>query len=343
PANITTNPGSCNNATSMDAANISQPQSIAFGAYIPEISGVKAKDSGEYGLAYRFGVPKLDTEFGLYAMNIHARIPNISLKFGSFPPNYGVANLAPLAGFWEYPEDMKIYGVSAATTILGWSVSGELSTTRGFPLQTDGNDILFGGFGYGPLAATLAPIAAVGGVYHAGDRINKNQAQINVLQAGNGLLGAMQYLFVGEVGYQWNNKRDDKRYNRNFIFGIGPDPTLGGNTCGTFNRQPDGCSSNEGYVTKNSWGYRLLARLEYPNVYNTGVTVFPMVFYSQDVKGYAADGAFLEDRTTTGLGVRFSYMKKYNLEFNYTTYGDRAKFDPLRDRDYYSANASITF
>ena len=30
-------------------------------------------------------------------------------------------------GFWEYPEDIQIYGVSAATNLFGWSTSAERS------------------------------------------------------------------------------------------------------------------------------------------------------------------------------------------------------------------------
>lgn len=96
-------------------------------------------------------------------------------------------------------------------------------------------------------------------------------------------------------------------------------------------------------MTRNAWGYRLMSRLEYPDVLGTGITVYPSVFFSHDVKGYSADGAFLEDRKALNIGVRFSYQRRYALDINYTTYGDSARFDPLRDRDYYSINGSINF
>jgi hypothetical protein len=39
----------------------------------------------------------------------------------------------------------------------------------------------------------------------------------------------------------------------------------------------------------------------------------------------------------------FEYRKAYNLEFGYVTYRNTAKWDPLRDRDYYSVSLSATF
>ena len=48
------------------------------------------------------------------------------------------------------------------------------------------------------------------------------------------------------------------------------------------------------------------------------------------------------DRKTLGLGLKFSYNKKYTLEMNYVDYAN-ADFDPLQDRDFYSASVSVTF
>ncbi|WP_026296024.1 DUF1302 domain-containing protein [Aromatoleum toluclasticum] len=335
---ISTHPGNCFNITALDSANVSTPQALASNTFARQIKGDDAKDTGQFGVAYRLRSNPLDTEFGLYAMKIHARLPTFTLKFGDF------GTPSPVAGLYEYKEDIKVYGASASTTLGGVSVSAELSTTRDYPLQLDGTDMFFGAFGAGPLAGRAAAAAASSNrTFHGYDLINKNQFQMNFMQAGNRVLGADQYALLGEIAYQWNDKDKDTRYGRPSIFGIGPHSSLGGNTCATLNRHPDGCSSNDGYVTRDSWGYRLYGQLEYTNVRNSGVTVTPSVFWAHDVDGYAADGAFIEDRTTLGLGVKFSYAKKYVLDLGYTRYGDEAKFDPLRDRDYYSANFSVTF
>lgn len=335
---ISKKPGDCFNITALDSANVSTPQALADNTYARQINGSDPRDTGQFGVAYRFRSNPLDTEFGVYAMKIHSRLPTFTLKFGDF------GTPSPVAGLYEYKEDLKVYGASASTTLGGVSVSAELSTTRDYPLQLDGTDMFFGAFGAGPLASRAAAASASSSrLFHGFDLINKNQFQMNFMQAGNRVLGADQYALLGEIAYQWNDKDKDTRYGRPSIFGIGPHASLGGNTCGTLNRHPDGCSSNDGYVTRDSWGYRLYGQLEYTNVGNSGVTVIPSVFWAHDVDGFAADGAFIEDRTTLGLGVKFTYMKKYVLDLGYTQYGNDAKFDPLRDRDYYSANFSMTF
>lgn len=339
--NIAKDPGRCFNASALDSLG-STPGALANGTYIPTVDGRNAKNAGQFGVAYRFAVDALDTEFGIYAMNIHARTPVFSLKYGTFP-----GTVSPAAAFWEYPEDLKVYGVSAATNILGWSVSGEFSQTRGVRAQLDGNDMFYGSFGAGPLAALAAANGAgATGTLHGGVKTNKNQIQINALQAGNRFLAADQWLVLGELGYQWNDLPlgGNLRFNRAFIFGPGPNAAYGGNTCAaglSINR--DGCSLDKGYVTKGAWGYRLLGQLTFNNVLDTGISVSPRAFWSHDVKGYSVDGQFIEDRQVLGLGVKFTYAKQYTFDISYNTFNQDAKFDPTRDRDYMSATFSASF
>jgi hypothetical protein len=255
---------------------------------------------------------------------------------------------------------MKIFGISAATNLAGWSVAGELSHTRDFPAQIDGNDLLLAGLGagglispgvsipFGPLGKAAVVAAAGNGRLTGYTRANKTQFQLNAVKAGNRFLGADQWLFVAEAGFQWNNlpnyKNDPNalRYNRAFIFGAGSNAAYGGSTCGTLNISPDGCK-NDGYATPFAWGYRVKGELTYNDVYGSGVAIQPSVFFSHDVKGYSIDGQFLEKRMALGLGARFTYNKKYALELNAVRYNSRATYDPLSDRNFYSANISASF
>ena len=77
--------------------------------------------------------------------------------------------------------------------------------------------------------------------------------------------------------------------------------------------------------------------------------VHPVVASSKAINHYFylsfhphPDPAVIEDRMTLGLGVKFNYNKKYVLDLNYVSY-DNDNFDPLFDRDYYSAAVSVTF
>lgn len=358
--NISYKAGACDNAISLVPGG-GQPAGTAAGAYIHTIDSEKPANTGQFGMAYRFNVDALDTEFGVYGMRYHSRLPVVSivnLATGT------AKNGMPFDVKWEYPEDIKAYGISAATNILGWSVGGELSTRRDVPVQIDGNDLLFAGlaaagavvpgtpipFGpYGQGAMAASGLNGGNGYLPGYTRANVVQFQLNTVKAGNKFLGGDQYIFVAEAGFQWNNLPNYKsdpnalRYGRNFIFGAGSNPNYAPvSTCvAGLNTTEAGCA-NDGYMSRFAWGYRAKLDVTYNDVF-AGVAVTPNVFWSHDVKGYSVDGQFLEDRKALGLGVKFSYRKKYTLDVGATMYNRDAKYDPLRDRDFYHATVSMSF
>ena len=351
--NIGTKPGACNGAITLAK---SQAYGNAVGAYIPTIEGRKAKNAGEFGLAYRFSSDALDTEFGVYATNLHSRLPVISIQRGS-------TTLSPFSVFWEYPQDIHTFGLSASTNIMGWSVSGEVSRQTNVSIQVDGNDLLFSGLGasgalagagvpagspFGPYGSVAAAAwASPSGYLRGYGRANKNQIQLNTVKAGNGILGAGQYLFIAEVALENANVPDYKkdptaiRYGRPFVFGAGSAAGYGGSTCGTLNISPAGCQ-DDGYYSRNAWGYRLKGELTYNDLI-PGVAVYPGLYFSHDVSGYSIDSQFSQGRMALSPSVRLSYAKRYTFEIGAVVYNHNAKFDPLRDRDSYYATASVSF
>lgn len=344
-ANMSTSVGPCNNMTSPFGG--SQPLGTLNKQFIYTEDSRKPSNYGQFGAAYRFNAPALDTEFGLYGMRYHSRTPYVSLvNVGNGQAKNGM----PFDATWDYPEAIKAYGLSAATNILGWSVAGETSLRQNVPVQIDGNDVLFGGLGLGPYGSGGKAVSGANGGngYLQGyTRTNIKQIQVNAVKAGNRLLGGDQYVFVAEAAAQWNSLPNYKhdanalRYNRAFIFGAGSALGYGGSTCGTLNTTAEGCA-NDGYVSKFAWGYRLKMDVTYNDVF-AGVAVTPSVFWSHDVRGYSADGQFNEDREALGLGVKFSYNRKYTLDLGATMFNRSAKYDPMRDRDFYSATMSVAF
>jgi hypothetical protein len=436
---ISTDPGKCLSATPITpvvgspVAGTSSPTVPQFGSnpwsqynglYVPLGKGREASNSGQFGVAFRFPVEMIDTEVGLYAMNIHSRLPIASGYAGTSitslnatqraaltqagligtdalgpfwalgssrlrgPSPFHAANaklvgaaigqpinITPGSSLWEYPEDIQIFGVSTASNIAGWSVSSELSYQKDVPVQVNGNDLL------NSLLALVGPNAAEGletfqkndgqsgrGAYIRGyDQFDVTQFQVNGLKTFSNVLGAENLLVIGEVGAQWNNVPDYTtgavRYGRGFMWGHGSSPayatgatapTLGSTCSPTFlgvpvpvpagslyNPSPRGCK-NDGYVTDFAWGYRLRVSMDYNNVMNSGVTVTPSVFWSQDVEGVSALPTFIEDRSALNLGLRFNFKKRYDLQMNYVQFGNSG-YDPLFDRDYYSASVSMTF
>jgi hypothetical protein len=320
--------------------------------------------------------------YGVYwsSSRLRSLMPGVEQALEASLRGFGVnVDLKSGVGFWEYPEDIQIYGLSAATNIFSSSVSAELSYQTDVPLMINGNDLIGAGvLGIGPYrAAARAVQNDVEGSYLKGhDRFDKTQFQVNIVKTFSNILGSESMALIGEVGGQWNNVPDytkgGVRYGRGFMYGTGSETDYGaptadnpeglpgigaaiqGNMCsptytGTpvptasrlYNPHPIGCK-NDGYVTDMAWGYRIRASMDYNNVWDSGVTVTPSVFWSHDVEGVSMDPTFIEDRQTLGLGLKFNYNKRYVFDMNYVNYADE-NFDPLFDRDYYSASVSMTF
>ncbi|HEY6611495.1 MAG TPA: DUF1302 family protein, partial [Pseudomonas sp.] len=99
------------------------------GAPLPRGADRDARDSGQFGLALHYYLEPLATEFGAYALNYHSRLPLLDLSGASY--------------FLAYPEDIRLYGLSFATTLAGGSQwRGELSYRPNAPVQLSIVDVL---------------------------------------------------------------------------------------------------------------------------------------------------------------------------------------------------------
>lgn len=332
------------------------PDAMAFNGF-PAFGGLNArmdrlpdnesKDGGQFGLALRYFAEPIDTEFGAYYVNYHQRFPTLGVsKTPSGPTSVWQAGVVTPTGsqyFWDYgAENIKVLGLSASTVIGGWAVFGEVSHTRGLPVGLNGSDTVLGTLaGLGPVGEfALVP---AGGVIHAFDRKNKTQLQIGTLKVIPRVLGADGLTLLGEIGVQsWSGIGDpntSRRYGRGFSYGQAETATI---PCAfTGNPNPDFCEA-KGFATRNAWGFRVFGELTYPDAI-LGANVKPRVFYSKDVKGYSADGAFLEGRSTLSVGVRFDYRERYYLDVSATAYNHNAKYDTQRDRDFYALVLGVNF
>lgn len=350
-SNVSADAGACNKValgTSKSAA-----AAIASNEYVPLVDGRKGRKSGQFGAAFKLPADEIDTEFGFYAMNVNSRAPIISSRTGSGTIVSGflhpimadqvLAGATSSAAYWEYPNDVQYYGVSAATNIAGWSVGGELSYTPNLPVQRNANDMLTGMLtGKGPLGSLYSGTGS--GVDVAGfDRLQKGQLQINGIKTFGGIWGSAKSIFMGEVAAQLNDAPDYRdgtsvRYGRAFIYGNGS--SAGNNTCSSTTNV--GCR-NDGYVTPFAWGYRMRGELEYPQFMGTAVTFKPSLSIAHDVSGVSADNQMIEDRFQAGINFAFTYNDVYKLDMGYVHFADWAEFDPLRDHDFYSLSLSATF
>ncbi|MCQ0166638.1 MULTISPECIES: DUF1302 domain-containing protein [Pseudomonas] len=334
-----------------------------------------ARDSGQFGVALRYMFEPLNTEFGAYAMNYHSRAPIFSAT-GASAQAYAIAGMvdprtgaAIVAGnskyFVEYPEDIRLYGLSFSTTLpTGTAWSGEISYRPNAPVQLNTTDILYAGVTQ--LGGTFGNASLLKGQadtdLHGYKRKEITQFQTTLTHFFDQVMGASRMTVVGEVGVTHVGgleSADKLRYGRDPVYGPGPLPdTFGLNTCtdilnaGTIGgAAPGGGSSanrsrkceKDGYTTSTSWGYRGRVIWDYNDVF-AGVNLKPSVAWSHDVSGYSPGpgGNFEEGRKAVSLGLDAEYQNTYTASLSYTNFFD-GKYTTVDDRDFIALSFGVNF
>ncbi len=354
--------GGCDYLTA--TASSSDQAQYAGGLIIPRADDDEASDSGQWGIAVRYFVDALNsTEFGFYYTNLHNRTPIFS---GINPTeNYGVPFLLGSNPFYffEFPEDIDLYGLTFSTTIGDWAVSGEASYRPEFPLQINTVDLLqslaLGSWGEWSRVTPRAQEAGPGAVVHGYDEVDYSQLQFTFVRFFDQVFGSERLSVVGEVGATWLGGLDqDINYGRSSAYGIGDFEPF---ASAVFGGVPVSCNSHpvlealaglkpngtaeycdsDGFTDDFSWGYRVRASLDYPGVF-AGINLTPNLAWSHDVKGTSPSPNFIDGRKALTLGLRGDYLNTYRAEIGWTTFFD-GDYNEQEDRDFVSASFSIAF
>ncbi|GAA6130554.1 DUF1302 domain-containing protein [Halopseudomonas sabulinigri] len=316
-----------------------------------------ASDDGQFGVAFRYFAPELnDSEFGFYAMNYHSRTPIYSNKAGKLvagggAPTVGIDGLLGGAGyFFEYPEDIRLYGMSFQTSVAGASVGGEISYRPNMPMQINTGDMSRTALQLGADNTHRDYANVPAGTEIPGyERKEFWQAQVTAIQFFDRVMGASRLALVGEAGVNYIGGLGDVKFGRDSLFGQSPyngneGPAAAGvvaGNCASQASSPNGNSwcENDGFYTDWSYGYRLRASLDYSNVF-AGINLSPNLAWTHDIEGYGPN--FTEDAKSISVGVNADYGNKYAASLSYTDFFD-GKYNTSVDRDFLSASFSVSF
>jgi len=328
-------------------------------------AGNEPEDGGQYGLRLSWYLPELnDTELSLYHMNYHSRRPvfsGITADFSQEALAHDVGmlvtgditydNYTNLKAFsrveLDYVEDIKLYGLSFNTTLGTTSVAGEISYRQDEPLQIDDVELLFAAMPQ-QLANDLGRDDLDGvsqmPVFQGGERANgfilsdTIQAQMTLTHLWGPSLGASQLTTLMEVGgIDISDMPDQDVLRLN-----GPGTARNGGVAGKEGLElalQDGVETNP-FPSAFAWGYRMVAKLDYNNVF-AGVNVSPRVVFSHDVNGITPDPLFLfvEDRKSMSFTLGFDYQSRWSADFSYNSFwGGVGTTNKMEDRDYVSFN-----
>ncbi|MEG0859234.1 MAG: DUF1302 domain-containing protein [Pseudomonas sp.] len=363
-------PGVANNTAT--AAQILRG-TVVDNVYMPRLEDNDPRDSGQFGVALRWFVPELhDTEFGFYAMNYHSRSPFLSFKQTTTAP-ITAAQLAALPAaarqlaavqnqfdrvrsaryLVDYPEDIRLYGVSFQTTLGATSVGGEISFRPNMPLQINTADLNLAALQStdsdfstqtSPVFTSGETAQALGGDLPGYKRMPVMQAQVTATHFVDQVWGASRLTLIGEVGYNRINglgsaDGTDVRFGRSPVFGPGEFPgSQNASVCATATNPQQECNSH-GFYTTDSWGYRMRAKLDYPNVI-AGINLAPNLAWSHDVDGWGPN--FEEGNKAISVGLDADYMNNYTASLSYTDFFG-GHFNTNTDRDYVSLSFGVNF
>jgi hypothetical protein len=333
-----------------------QPIAAAFGqgfrvdsegVILPRAGDRDARDSGQWGLALRWLGD--ETEYGAYFMNYHSRTPIVSTQ------NAGQATLDSLLGiitaanaiapgsgqglaqsvmlgngryYLEYPEDIRLYGLSFSTTLpTGTAWAGEVSYRPNLPLQINTTDMTLSLLN--PITnGAAAPVVAGPGQDNVGYRRKEvTQVQTTFTHFFDQVMGAGRFTLVGEIGMAHVGgleSREDLRYGRDSLFGA-------------YGFRGD----THGFVTSTSWGYRVRGIWEYSNVF-AGVNLRPNVSWSHDVDGYGPNGLFNEGAKAVSFGIDADYRNTYTASLSYTDFFG-GEYNTAVDRDFLALSFGVSF
>ncbi|ESQ97716.1 hypothetical protein F753_19230 [Stutzerimonas chloritidismutans AW-1] len=363
-------------------------QATSEGVIVPRDGDRDARDDGQWGLALRYTFEPLDTEFGAYAMNYHSRTPfhstraagqaeyleSLDVLLGNVPgvpggvPGIAIANVAGGSQyFMEYPEDIRLYGLSFATTLpTGTAWSGEVSYRPNAPVQLNSTDVTYapvrGLAQFDPAFSQYSllggdPASIPGSTLHGYNRKEITQFQTTFVHFLDQVMGAARVTLIGEVGVVHVGgleKTSEARYGRDTVFGPGELPgvlTGGLPSCtainaGTFAGTPalanaSAHCNDDGFVTSTAWGYRTRAVWDYNDVF-AGVNLKPSVAFSHDVDGNGPNGLFTEGSKAVSLGLDAEYQNTYTTSLSYTDFfgGD---YNTSIDRDFLALSFGMSF
>lgn len=349
---------------------------------IGRTDSLEPDDQGQFGVALRYYATWLNnTEFSLYYMNYHTKTPTLAVRSGTAQgaadgqaaagqvyQNAGVAPgddpavdaLAQAVAIdaytktvryrTEFAEDISTLALGWNTELLGFGFQGEISHRQDVPLQIDEAAILAALVG--TIDQGVADASQLGGFFNQDfygqfetwlpDTLERDvtQVQITMSKLLGPILGSTSSTVLGEVGWHHIHDMPDNSELRLMSFyphGTGNELLAPALTPGF----PAVDSSS--YPDENSWGYVILAMLEYNNLIGP-VSVSPRIAWSHDVDGTSPNAApFVQDRKAVTFGLGFRYLDAWTADLSYTSYFGAGVENILNDRDFIGFNLKYRF
>jgi hypothetical protein len=277
----------------------------------------QAKNGGQWGAALRYQPQGTQLNLGLYAMNYHDKGP----QFSTNVEGTGAVG-------WAYPENRRLYGISANFPVGDWAIGTELS--------------------YRPKDAVALNAAVSGCSSQNGNCwVDEKRLQWHLTgllsltpSIGGGilkLLGADTATLLAEaVVIRYPNLQPS----------YGGDPVSAGGW--GWGQEFDPSATPQSMGSRTSWGFNFDFSWVYDGTLIPGWQVVPEVYYFQAVNGRTPNvvGLFMEGAKSVNLVVTFMRNPAtWQASINYAAFfgGTRVFDQPYRDRNFVGLTLARNF
>lgn len=292
---------------------------VAAGLAAPYGGERAAKNSGQYGIALRWTVEEIETEFGFFYERYHDKLPFVGYTARTNPDALVIDNF-----FINYGEDKDLFGLSMNTMVGPVAVAGELSYRPNDSVGIDPTVAFGRGF-----TGTFNKFSVFDTGEHPGFVEEKKwQADVNAIytfSASDPLgfipssLGASDGFLMAEAVVAHYPDLDTSGETPYVL----PDYSL-----------PD----------KTSWGYVTELGINYPNLFDSGITVTPQLDFAHDVNGTTPNALpFIEGRKSLTTSLLFNYRGRWKGGLQWVQYWGGGDNNLMTDRDFLSGNISYSF
>lgn len=284
-----------------------------IGTVVPRAGTNRPKDSGQFGLAFRYKPDSINAEFAFYHLRYHDKIPFIGFRMDGNPFNpIGVSY------FEDYGTNKKLYGVSMNTKVGDVAVGAELTYRP--------NDSV----GIDPTVPLAGPFALSGPGIEQRGFVNEKKWQAHVtgfyLVAPSSPLGSIMTGLGAAEGFVLAEAAVT-RY---------PNLDLSGNIPYLL--------PNYELPTRTSWGYVLEVGMTYPNAFQSGWNMTPQIDFAHDVHGTSPNTIpFVEGRKAMTLALNFDRDSKWKANLGYTRFWGGDSNNLLKDRDMLYGSVAYSF
>ena len=317
---------------------------------IPRIADREPRNGGQFGVKLDYTFEELNSlDVALYAMQYHSRLP----LFSEISKPTFAAPSETAAYFQEYPENIKLYGVSFNTSLPfgGIAMQGEWSLKKDQPLQIDDVELAMTALGAPSQLDNYTLGSSLGGKYIRGwRRFNVQQYDVNFTKIFSPSPVYDQLLALVEFAAVDANLPSNStlRFESPGTYTPG-DCVREALACqnsaspAPFN-QPVTQNQNP-YASPFSWGYRVLLRADYNNVFGTQFGLQPTVLFFHDVKGTTPTPLlnFIENRKEAGLAMGIKFTQEIGGELGYYAFFGGGDRNLIADRDMVQAILKYQF